>query len=158
LGVIQHKCKVLFEKDYVVGVVDNENGDLCNSYPLQLLVIEKEKNASASLPRVSADSAKGVNGQEAGNGGSHGQRHEGSDGEGTDYSLCVMVATQWYDDMYGAAIKVAACGELSEIDVQSLSINTASGNPGTSDGSGGPSSEEDDDDDSNNTQGTLRRF
>ncbi|KAJ3277453.1 hypothetical protein HK104_003288 [Borealophlyctis nickersoniae] len=43
LVAIQDKCKDLFSRDYVIGTVPNANGELCGSYPLELLVIEKER-------------------------------------------------------------------------------------------------------------------
>ncbi|KAF9946535.1 Myotubularin- protein 14, partial [Mortierella alpina] len=45
-AVLQH-CFALLEKDYVVGVVANHNGQLCSSYPSELAILEKARDSSS---------------------------------------------------------------------------------------------------------------
>ncbi|KAJ3115317.1 hypothetical protein HK098_007001, partial [Nowakowskiella sp. JEL0407] len=43
LKMISENCKALLRKDYDIGIVSNENGELSASYPPEILIIEKEK-------------------------------------------------------------------------------------------------------------------
>ncbi|KAF9974063.1 Myotubularin- protein 14 [Actinomortierella ambigua] len=38
------QCFQLFEKDYIVGRVDNRNGQLCSTYPAELAILEGERD------------------------------------------------------------------------------------------------------------------
>lgn len=47
LAAIQEKCKQLFQKDYHVSTMSNRDGTLCNHYPLDIIVIERELHSAA---------------------------------------------------------------------------------------------------------------
>eukprot|EP01133_Synstelium_polycarpum_P003736 gene3736-4309_t len=43
LTKFQNHVNALFEKDYVISLINNKNGELCATYPPDLIVIEREK-------------------------------------------------------------------------------------------------------------------
>mmetsp|Transcript_15760 Transcript_15760/g.30790 ORF Transcript_15760/g.30790 Transcript_15760/m.30790 type:complete len:808 (-) Transcript_15760:236-2659(-) len=40
---VQTLCNDLFAKDYEIGLLDNEDGSYCSSYPLDLIIVKKER-------------------------------------------------------------------------------------------------------------------
>eukprot|EP01137_Pigoraptor_chileana_P027658 Opistho-2@10509 len=53
LRVVQDACTELISRDYVIGLVENTHGELCPSYPLDIVVMESEKHRDGSEgPRI----------------------------------------------------------------------------------------------------------
>lgn len=44
---IQEKCEKLFAKDYRFSIVNNTNGELCNTYPSRIIFLEGEKGSAS---------------------------------------------------------------------------------------------------------------
>jgi myotubularin-related protein 14 len=56
---IQDKVNGLFKKDYNIATIPNINGDLCATYPLELAIIENEKQpGSSGLPNKKVNNAE----------------------------------------------------------------------------------------------------
>lgn len=46
----EKRCLELFARDYIFSVVNNENGDLCDNYPSQIVILENEHHGNNTSP------------------------------------------------------------------------------------------------------------
>lgn len=59
---IQEKCEKLFAKDYKFSIINNANGELCNTYPSRIIFLEGEKgNASDDSLKKPDDENNNIN-------------------------------------------------------------------------------------------------
>ena len=53
---MQHRVNALFSRDYEITTIDNSDGSYCSSYPLELVVLEREKAANSRRKRGTRNS------------------------------------------------------------------------------------------------------
>mmetsp|Transcript_41992 Transcript_41992/g.68174 ORF Transcript_41992/g.68174 Transcript_41992/m.68174 type:complete len:868 (-) Transcript_41992:281-2884(-) len=49
---VQDACNRLFSRDYVIKTINNTDGSFCSSYPLDLIILQKQKDAPSTIPTL----------------------------------------------------------------------------------------------------------